>query len=50
MQGNIEANGEEAVLDQFKSTDAVEVFARHLGFAAAEVHHGVKPLIPSAGA
>jgi hypothetical protein len=46
MEGDIEAIGHEAVLNQFMSTDAVEVFARHLGFELTEVHQGDEPGIP----
>ncbi len=46
MEGNIGSIGQDAVLNQFMSTDAVEVFAQHLGFELSEVHRGDDPFIP----
>lgn len=46
LEGNIETIGQEAVLNQFMSTDAIDVFAQHLGFELMEVHQGDEPFIP----
>ena len=46
LEGNIEAIGQEAVLNQFMSTDTIEVFAQHLGFELTEVRQGDVPFIP----
>jgi SAM-dependent methyltransferase len=46
LEGNIETIGQEAVLNQFMSTDAIEVFAHHLGFELVEIHQGDEPFIP----
>lgn len=46
MDGNIRSIGQEAVLNQFMSIDAVEVFARRLGFDLMEIHQGDEQFIP----
>jgi ubiquinone/menaquinone biosynthesis C-methylase UbiE len=46
MDGNVQSIGREAVLNQFMSIDAVEVFAQHLGFELMEVHQGDERFIP----
>ncbi len=46
LEGNVASIGKEAVLNQFMSVDAVEVFARHVGFELVEVHRGDEPFIP----
>ena len=46
LEGNIESIGQNAVLNQFMSIDAVEAFAQHLGFELIEVHRADEPFIP----
>ncbi len=46
LEESVESLGKNAVLNQFMSIDAVEVFARHLGFQLLEVHHGDEAFIP----
>lgn len=46
LEGNIKSIGQNAVLNQFMSIDAVEVFAQRLGFELIEVHRSDEPFIP----
>jgi len=46
LEADIESIGQDAVLNQFMSIDAVEVFAQHLDFELIEVHRGDEPFIP----
>lgn len=46
LEGNIQSIGNDAVLNQFMSSDAVEAFAQHLGYELLEAHRADEPFIP----
>lgn len=46
LEGNIASIGEDVVLNQFMSFDAIEEFAHHLGFELVESHRADELFIP----
>lgn len=46
LEVNAQSIGQDTVLNQFMSIDAVEAFAEHLGFELLEVHRADEPFIP----
>ena len=48
MEANLSAIGSDQVLNQFMSTDAVEVWSRHLDLEVIDIFRGDEPFIPLA--